>query len=85
MIPSFSSSVLAAVQGATLAEWGYNKKGWKTGYILLDDVIEYNKGLPGPFPRPFIFTSFLSSRVLITPAELTPLILSISALLAGPL
>jgi len=42
---SFSSSVLAAVQGATLAEWGYNKKGWKTGYILLDDVIEYNKGI----------------------------------------
>lgn len=42
---SFSGSVLAAVQGAIIAEWGFNKKGWKTGYILLDDSIEYNKGV----------------------------------------
>ena len=42
---AFSSSVLAAVQGAALAEWGWNKKGWRTAYILLDDVIEYNKGI----------------------------------------
>ena len=42
---SFSSSILAAVQGAAIAEWGYNKKGWRTAYILLDEVIEYNKGI----------------------------------------
>ncbi|MFN3261078.1 MAG: ABC transporter substrate-binding protein [Pikeienuella sp.] len=42
---SFSSSVLAAVQGATLAEWGAKEKGWKTAYILLDTTIEYNKGI----------------------------------------
>ena len=42
---AFSSSVLAAVQGAALAEWGWNVKGWRTAYILLDDVIEYNKGI----------------------------------------
>ncbi len=42
---AFSSSVLAAVQGAALAEWGWKKRGWRTGYILLDDVIEYNKGI----------------------------------------
>lgn len=42
---SFSSSVLAAVQGATLAEWGSKEKGWKTAYILLDTTIEYNKGI----------------------------------------
>ncbi|MBI07183.1 MAG: branched-chain amino acid ABC transporter substrate-binding protein [Rhodospirillaceae bacterium] len=42
---AFSSSVLAAVQGAAIAEWGWEKKGWRTAYILLDDVIEYNKGI----------------------------------------
>jgi branched-chain amino acid transport system substrate-binding protein len=42
---AFSSSVLAAVQGAAIAEWGWKKRGWRTGYILLDDVIEYNKGI----------------------------------------
>lgn len=42
---SFSSSVLATVQGATLAEWGAQEKGWKTAYLLLDTTIEYNKGI----------------------------------------
>lgn len=42
---AFSSSVLAAVQGATIAEWGSQNKGWKTAYILLDTTIEYNKGI----------------------------------------
>jgi branched-chain amino acid transport system substrate-binding protein len=42
---SFSSSVLAAVQGAAIAEWGYKEKGWRSAYILLDEVIEYNKGI----------------------------------------
>ena len=42
---AFSSSVLAAVQGAALAEWGWKQKGWRTGYILLDDTIEYDKGI----------------------------------------
>lgn len=42
---SFSSSILAAVQGATIAEWGWKKRGWRTAYLLLDDVLEYNKGI----------------------------------------
>ena len=42
---SFSSSVLAAVQGATIAEWGAQNRGWETAYILLDTTIEYNKGI----------------------------------------
>ena len=42
---SFSSSILAAVQGATIAEWGYQKRSWRTAYLLLDDVLEYNKGI----------------------------------------
>ncbi|WP_095198154.1 ABC transporter substrate-binding protein [Mesorhizobium carmichaelinearum] len=42
---SFSASVLAAVQGATMAEWAYNKKQAKTFYRLLDSWTEYNKGI----------------------------------------
>ena len=46
---SFTSSVAAQVQGAVGAEWGYEKKGWKTGYVLLDDSIEYNKSVCAGF------------------------------------
>ncbi len=42
---AFSASILATVQGATIAEWGAMNKGWKTAYILLDTAIEYNKGI----------------------------------------
>ncbi|RFC68949.1 MULTISPECIES: ABC transporter substrate-binding protein [Mesorhizobium] len=42
---SFSASVLAAVQGATMAEWAYNKKGARNFYRLLDTWTEYNKGI----------------------------------------
>lgn len=42
---SFSASVLAAVQGATMAEWTYNKKGARDFYRLLDTWTEYNKGI----------------------------------------
>jgi branched-chain amino acid transport system substrate-binding protein len=46
---SFTSSVAAQVQGAVGAEWGYDKKGWKTGYVLLDDSIEYDKSVCAGF------------------------------------
>ncbi|MCP9481747.1 ABC transporter substrate-binding protein [Shimia sp. CNT1-13L.2] len=42
---SFSGSVLAAVQGATMAEWSMAARNAKTGYVLLDTTIEYNKGI----------------------------------------
>ena len=42
---SFSASVLAAVQGATMAEWSFNKKNARTFYRLLDTWTEYNKGI----------------------------------------
>ncbi|MGB8813806.1 MAG: ABC transporter substrate-binding protein [Paracoccaceae bacterium] len=42
---SFSASVLAAVQGATMAEWAYTKKEARTFYRLLDTWTEYNKGI----------------------------------------
>ncbi len=42
---SFSGSVLAAVQGATMAEWAYNKKNARNFYRLLDSWTVYNKGI----------------------------------------
>ena len=42
---SFSASVLAAVQGATMAEWSTQEREATTGYVLLDTTIEYNKGI----------------------------------------
>jgi branched-chain amino acid transport system substrate-binding protein len=42
---SFSASVLAAVQGATMAEWGKEKLGAETFYVLEDTWTEYNKGI----------------------------------------
>ena len=42
---SFSASILAAVQGATMAEWAYNEKEARSFYRLLDTWTEYNKGV----------------------------------------
>lgn len=42
---SFSASVLAPVQGATLAEWAYEKKGARNFYRLLDSSFVYNEGV----------------------------------------
>ncbi|MDI9349439.1 MAG: ABC transporter substrate-binding protein [Candidatus Symbiobacter sp.] len=42
---SFSASILAAVQGATMMEWAYHKKKARTFYQLKDTWTEYNKGI----------------------------------------
>ncbi len=42
---SFSSSVLAPVQGATMAEWAHAKRKARTAFVLEDTFIEYNKGI----------------------------------------
>jgi branched-chain amino acid transport system substrate-binding protein len=46
---SFTSSVAAQVQGATFGEWGYDKKGYRTAYVLLDESIEYDKSVCAGF------------------------------------
>jgi len=46
---SFSASIAAPVQGATMAEWGFKRKGWKTAYVLLDETVEYNKSVCAGF------------------------------------
>ena len=42
---AFSASVLAAVQGATMAEWSHAKRKVRNAYVLLDSTIEYDKGI----------------------------------------
>lgn len=42
---AFSSSVLAPVQGATMAEWSYKQRDARKAYVLEDTFIEYNKGI----------------------------------------
>jgi len=32
-----------------MAEWAFNKKGWKKAYVLLDNTISYTKSLCGSF------------------------------------
>jgi len=52
---AFSPSVLAAVQGATMAEWAYNKRDVRTAYVLVDVWTEYSRavcyGFDWMFPK----------------------------------
>ena len=40
---AFTMSNSSLTSGAVIAEWAWNKKGWKTAYNLLDTSIEYDK------------------------------------------
>ncbi len=42
---AFTGAEAAQLQGSAMAEWGSTKKGWKTAYLLLDNLIEYNKSV----------------------------------------
>ena len=42
---AYSTSNASQAQGALLAEWAFKDKGWKTGYVLLDNTIAYTKSL----------------------------------------
>ena len=42
---AYSTSNAGQAQGALLAEWAFNEKGWKTAYVLLDNTIAYTKSL----------------------------------------
>jgi branched-chain amino acid transport system substrate-binding protein len=46
---AYSISNAGQAQGALMAEWAYNKKGWKKAYVLLDNTISYTKSLCGSF------------------------------------
>ena len=42
---SFGTGLTTNVQGATMAEWGYEEKGWRTAFVLTDQSIGYSKTL----------------------------------------
>jgi branched-chain amino acid transport system substrate-binding protein len=46
---AFSMSNASVSSGASLAEWGWTKKGWRSAYVLLDTSVEYDKAVCGGF------------------------------------
>jgi len=42
---SFTANNAGQLEGATVGDWGYEKKGFRKGYMLLDETIEYNKSV----------------------------------------
>ena len=70
---SFSASVLAAVQGATMAEWAYNKKSARSFYRLLDSWTVYNKGICDGFEHHRTqFLALFMQRFLVLVSEDDP-------------
>jgi len=45
----FTTSAVAQAQGIGMADWGYDKKGIRSAYVLLDDFDEYNKSVCAGF------------------------------------
>ena len=46
---TFTAALAAQVQGAVAAEWGYETKGYRNAYVLLDTFIEFNKSVCAGF------------------------------------
>ncbi|MBV9635290.1 MAG: ABC transporter substrate-binding protein, partial [Methylobacteriaceae bacterium] len=46
---AYSNSNAAQAQGALMAEWAHDQRGWRTAYVLLDNTISYTKSLCGSF------------------------------------
>jgi branched-chain amino acid transport system substrate-binding protein len=42
---SFTANNAAQLEGAVMGQWGYEKKGFRKGYMLIDETIEYNKSI----------------------------------------
>lgn len=42
---SFTANNAGQLEGAVMGDWGYEKKGFRKGYVLLDETIEYNKSV----------------------------------------
>jgi branched-chain amino acid transport system substrate-binding protein len=46
---AFSAGVAAPAEGFTHAQWAYNNRKYRNAYILLDDLIQYNKSVCSGF------------------------------------
>lgn len=42
---SFTAGNAGQIEGAILGEWAIKNKGWKKGYVLLDETIQYDKSV----------------------------------------
>lgn len=49
----FTLSMWNTTMGASSAEWGYTKKGWRTAYVVTDTFIDYTKSLSRYFIATF--------------------------------
>jgi branched-chain amino acid transport system substrate-binding protein len=47
----FTMATDAEASGALVADWSYRKQHWKTAYILVDTIIEYNKSVCRGFEK----------------------------------
>jgi branched-chain amino acid transport system substrate-binding protein len=50
---AFSMNDSSVTIGATMGHWAATKKGWKKAYVLLDNTIEYSKGICSGFKSYF--------------------------------
>lgn len=46
---AYTMALGTPAQGATLAEWAYNERGWRKAYVVMDTIVEYFKSLCGNF------------------------------------
>jgi branched-chain amino acid transport system substrate-binding protein len=42
---SFTANNAAQLEGAVMGDWGYKEKGFRKGFMLVDETIEYNKSI----------------------------------------
>ncbi len=51
---SFTTTTAGQLEGATVADWGYSARGYKKGYVLTDDMLEYNKSVCAGYEWQFV-------------------------------
>jgi branched-chain amino acid transport system substrate-binding protein len=50
---AFTAGTLGAAEGATLAEWAFEKQGWKTAYAILETTSEFDQQVQDGFIERF--------------------------------
>lgn len=50
---AFSMGTGTDVKGSLAAEWAFQQKGWKTAYLMQDELLEYTKSLGKYFAKRF--------------------------------
>ena len=50
----FTMATDAEASGSLVANWGYHVKGWRTAYIFVDTIIEYNKSVCRGFDKEWV-------------------------------